>query len=298
MRVLLFGGSGQLGLEITKRAIDLNFEIVAPVINDIDIADRKSVVEFSERMHPQLVINAAAYTAVDKAETEREAAFAVNAQGAENVAWGAKACGVRLIHVSTDYVYGGTLHTPISEDTSPDPLNVYGVSKLAGDQAVTRILPNDSVVVRTSSLHGARGENFVHTMLRLMKEKERIQVVDDQTMSPTWAGWLSEVLLDIARLMHSDRPKYPILHACSGQAVTWYEFACMIQQLAQPVRSNGLAPCSIEKTTASTFPRPAQRPKYSVMSVKRLEEILQRQPLGWVDGLRAHLQEIGELAKM
>ncbi|MFM1848306.1 MAG: hypothetical protein RL417_1780 [Pseudomonadota bacterium] len=289
MRILLFGGSGQLGYEIEKRAYDLNFEIVSPVISEVNIADLDQVVFLARKFKPELILNSAAYTAVDKAEEQRVEAFQVNRDGAAHTAEAAKAVGARLIHISTDYVFAGDGDTPLSEEAPVGPKNVYGASKLAGEEAVLDILGERALVVRTSSLHGQRGENFVHTMLKLFSERSVVRVVDDQFMSPTWAGWLAEALLDLAKL-----GAHGIFHASCAGAISWYDFAAEIQALADPHLSDGSV-CRLERTTVAEFPRPAPRPRYSVMDCSKLSKTLGRRPISWREGLQAHLRDIQRL---
>ena len=284
MKILLFGGSGQLGYEIMLRCRDLNFEVLSPVQSEVDITEKEQVVRLAEVSKPSILLNCAAYTAVDKAEEEPEAAFRINKDGARNVALAAKACGARLIHISTDYVYEGSGRTPIVETAPTGPLNVYGESKLAGEREVFDCLGRRALVVRTSSLHGQRGQNFVHTMLKLFREREAVQVVDDQFMSPTWAGWLAETLLDLCRIECDG-----VLHACGSGVCSWHEFASAIYQDSSAVLGKSVR---VERTTAAAFPRPARRPTYSAMSTTKLSGLLGRAPISWREGLRRHLAEI------
>lgn len=289
MRILLFGGSGQLGYEIQKRAYDLNFEMVSPVISEVDIADLEQVTFLARKFKPELIVNSAAYTAVDKAEEEQAKAYRVNRDGAAHAAEAAKLVGARLIHVSTDYVFPGDGNVPLSEDSPVGPKNVYGASKLAGEEAVVSILGERALVVRTSSLHGQRGENFVHTMLKLFAERNVVRVVDDQFMSPTWAGWLAEAMLDLAKLGVGG-----VFHASCAGAISWYDFAAEILALAEPRLADGTV-CRLERTSVADFPRPAARPRYSVMDCSKLSKALGRRPLAWREGLRAHLRDINRL---
>lgn len=289
MRILLFGGSGQLGYEIQQRAYDLNFELVSPVISEVDISDVDQVVFLSRKFKPEVIVNAAAYTAVDKAEEDRVQAFAVNRDGAAHTAEAAKVVGARLVHISTDYVFPGTGDTPLTEESPIGPLNVYGASKLAGEEEVTRILGDRALILRTSSLHGQRGENFVHTMLKLFTERQAVRVVQDQIMSPTWAGWLAESILDLAKLGTGGT-----LHASCSGAVSWYDFAAEIMALAEPRLPDGSV-CRLEPTTLADFPRPAARPRFSVLDCSKLAKVLGRRPIPWREGLRAHLRDIKRL---
>lgn len=295
MKLLVFGGGGQLGYELLSRARDLRFEVLAPVMSEMDISDQSAVVKFTKSVHPAAIINAAAYTAVDKAETERDLAFAVNSTGAHNVAVAAKAVGCRLLHVSTDYVFYGDGSHPLSEIDAVNPNGVYGCSKLEGEKRIREEYPEQSVIVRTSSLHGQRGENFVHTMLKLFAERDVVKVVDDQRMSPTWAGWLAEALLDLSRIDlsgfdFSSAPGAGLLHGSAVGDVSWFEFASAIYEDAvQTVPWKA----KLERTTMAQLARPAPRPKFSVFNVSKIAKVLGRTPIGWREGLRAHLGDIG-----
>ncbi|MCB0353285.1 MAG: dTDP-4-dehydrorhamnose reductase [Bdellovibrionales bacterium] len=288
MKVLLFGGEGQLGGEIIRRAQELSFEIVSPVSSEVSITDREQLLFLAEKIQPDLVLNCAAYTAVDDAETHESLAYDVNCQGVRNCVEICKYHGARLIHISTDYVFSGYAREPLREDDSPIPLGVYGKSKLAGEEVVFSDLPNDATVVRTSSLHASRGQNFVNTMLRLFAEKSLIRVVSDQIMCPTWAGWLSEVILDLSRI-----PPVGLVHACGAGAVSWFDFACEIRSL---LREESLAEgLALEPISAADYDRPAPRPEYSVLDCQKLVSILGRPCMTWREGLIRHLAELAVL---
>lgn len=290
MKIVVFGGAGQLGHEIRSRAEDLNFEVAAPVTSEVNISEAEQVRYLMRQLKPSIVINCAAYTAVDKAEEERDAAMQINCAGAANVAEAAREIGARMIQLSTDYVFDGDFETPIGEDAPTHPISVYGETKLAGEQRVMEILGSQGLIVRTSSLHGRHGMNFVHTMLDLFAKRECVKVVADQYMSPTYAGWLAEVVLDLGRIECSG----PVHAACAG-AISWYEFAVEIEKLSRgkTARAPGFR---LERTTAAEFARPAKRPRYSVFDCSRLTKLLGRPPIPWQDGLRQHLSEIGALA--
>ena len=287
MKILLFGGAGQLGHELKKRAADLEFQVVSPVVTEVDITEREQVSKVVASSHPDVVINCAAYTAVDKAEEDVESAFLINRDGAGTVAEACAAHKTRLIHVSTDYVFDGSLGRPLKEDDTTNPLSVYGRSKLEGEQRVQSVLGGDALIVRTQSLYGARGINFVATMLKLMAERDVVKVVHDQWVSPTWAGWLAEVLLDCARLRADG-----VLHASSEGCVSWYEFAKEIHALSAQ-SFEGRKQGDIEPTTAEALNRPAKRPTYSVFDTTRLCSVLGRPTIKWRDALSAYLTEIG-----
>jgi dTDP-4-dehydrorhamnose reductase len=287
MKILLFGGSGQLGFEIIKRANDLNFEIISPVTSEMDISEEKQVRFLAKQVQPDIIFNCAAYTAVDKAEEDIERCYQINRDGARNAALAAKDVSTRLIHISTDYVFEGNKHSALSEDEETGPLNQYGKSKLAGEAEIMKFYPDKSLILRTSSLYGQKGVNFVRTMLELFRTKELVKVVNDQFMSPTWAGWLAEVMLDLSRIKASG-----IVHACCKGETNWFEFAGLILEEARgklnPKENLELAPIP-----ASDYARPAKRPAYSVMDCSKLAKLLGREPISWQEGLRFHLSEIG-----
>ena len=285
MKILLCGAAGQLGQDICAR--NKKYEIVPVDLPKIDITKEDSVAAVFDEVLPDVVINAAAYTAVDKAEEEKEKAYLVNETGAANLARAAKKCGARFLHVSTDYVFGNGFSEPIKEDAPTGPLNVYGASKLAGEKAVLDIYPEGSLILRTASLHGKYGPNFVHTMLRLFKERESISVVSDQVMSPTWAGWLAETLLEMA-----DRKDcLGIVHATSGEAVSWYDFTCAI---LDEVKGTLERIPEVKPILAKDYPRAATRANYSVLCADKLRSFGVN-VIGWRTGLRGHLNSLGVL---
>jgi dTDP-4-dehydrorhamnose reductase len=292
MKILLFGGSGQLGFELKKRAADLNFSLVSPVTKEVDITEGAQVKRLVESLRPDIVINSAAYTAVDKAEEEVNLAFAVNAEGARCVAEACAQSKVRLIHISTDYVFDGLLGRPLREDDPVNPVSVYGRSKLKGEEFVTEIAGELGLIVRTQALYGQKGVNFVQTMLRLFAEREELKIVADQFVSPTWAGWLAEAVLDLARIS-----AHGTLHASCSGVVSWYDFAAEIHRLAAPSFEapsfEGKPMARLEKTTAAELNRPAQRPVFSAFDISKITQILRRAPLSWEEALQRFLVEIG-----
>ena len=291
MKLLVFGGAGQVGKEVLLRLPDTTV-VRSPTYEELDITDEQLVYDYVRAYEPTHILNLAAYTQVDKAEEEVERAAQVNGYAAGFIAKAAHVVQARLVHVSTDYVFPGTGSSPLEEDQPVDPVNEYGRSKLLGEQQVIREAPEKSLVVRTSSVHGAHGPNFVDTMLALFLKKDRLSVVDDQIMSPTWAGWLGETLLALCA-----RQETGIVHACSGAAITWYQFAEKIQELATAV-DTAYGNVELVPVPATEFPRPAARPAYSVMSVARLESMLGGSVCTWGDGLRAHLMDKGLLPKL
>lgn len=290
MTILLFGGSGQLGTEVQVRAGLRQEEVVAPHDSLLDITAPNEVLRWVAQVRPTVIINCAAYTNVDKAEEERELAFAVNAQAAEYIARAAAQYKARLVHVSTDYVFPGTEGRPLTETDSVGPINVYGESKLAGELAVQEAAGSRSVIVRTSSLHGRAGRNFVHTMIKLLTSREELSIVADQVMAPTWAGWLAETLLELA-----NRSEVGVVHAAGGGSISWFEFTEAIKaELAAAWPKLSLA--ELQAVTTDEFPRPAKRPAHSVLDCGKLEGWLGAAVLPWREGLRAHLNGAGVLS--
>jgi dTDP-4-dehydrorhamnose reductase len=288
MRILLFGGGGQLGYEIKKRSQALNFEIVAPVYQEVDIANRSQVSFLAVSKKPEVIINCAAYTDVEKAEDHFEAALEVNAKGSGHIAQAARQIDAFLIHVSTDYVFNGKKGLPYTEQDSTDPVNAYGRSKLEGEKEVLSLWEEGSLILRTSSLHSSKGKNFPNTMLNLFKVRDEVSVVSDQIMSPTWAGWLAEVILDLARLRATG-----VYHAASRGAISWYDFAREIYELSASSKSKHV---EIKAVRANEFQTRAIRPAYSVLDTKALEKLLGRDIPSWQEGLKAHLSELGYLS--
>ncbi len=287
MKILLFGGSGQLGYELKKRASDLAFDLVSPVTAELDITDREQVKFLVGSINPEVVINSAAYTAVDKAEEEVDRAFAVNRDGARNIAEACEIAKCRLIHISTDYVFDGMLGRPMREDDPVNAVSVYGSSKLEGEQAVRSILGEQALIARTQALYGQKGLNFVSTMLKLFPERDALKIVSDQFVSPTWAGWLAESLLDFARINCGG-----VVHASCSGAVSWFDFASEIMKLAGP-HFAGTKLARLEQTTAEDLNRPARRPVYSAFDTSKITAMLGRSPIPWQEGLRKFLGEIG-----
>ena len=262
-RLLVTGACGQLGTEVVAAATAAGLTYAAHGSRELDITDvdavTATVADFGraadEAGQSAVLINAAAYTAVDAAESDRDAAYAVNATGPQNLARACAACGVRLIHVSTDYVFPGDGRRPYEIDDPTGPRSVYGASKLAGEQAVLASLAG-AQVVRTAWVWGTTGANFVKTMAALAASRPTVDVVDDQRGSPTYAADLAAGLLELAG---SDVPG-GVLHATNAGETTWYEFARAI------FAELGEDPARVHPTTSDKFPRPAPRPAYSVLS--------------------------------
>jgi len=277
VRILITGASGQLGRELSQQLRGGAHEVIAVGRAECDIRDPAAADVAVATYQPDAVVNCAAWTAVDAAETNREAVYAVNAAGAANLATACRRNGTLLCHMSTDFVFDGAREMPIDESVEPHPINVYGASKLEGENAVREMLPHSHLIVRTSWLYGQRGPNFVLTMLRLARERGRLRVVDDQTGSPTWTGDLAPAIL---RLLESDAQG--TFHLSNSGATTWRGFAVAIMQ-------DAALDVPVDAITSAEYPTPARRPPYSVLDNRRWRERGSAPLPQWRDGLRAYL---------
>ncbi|MDT0260339.1 dTDP-4-dehydrorhamnose reductase [Jatrophihabitans lederbergiae] len=258
-RWLIAGAGGQLGSDLARVLRDQGVpdsHVLAASSSQLDITSSRSIAAAFTDFDPTVVLNAAAYTAVDKAETDEERAFAVNASGPALLAAAANRTGARLVQVSTDYVFSGDAREPYRVDAPTDPRSAYGRTKLAGELAVRELAPDLSYVVRTAWVYGASGANFVKTMVRLESAHETVQVVDDQRGSPTWSADLARGLVELARSGAA-----PGTYHCTGSGdTTWHGFTrAIFEEL-------GADPARVLPTTSDKFPRPAPRPAYSVLS--------------------------------
>ncbi|MFC5355640.1 dTDP-4-dehydrorhamnose reductase [Azospirillum himalayense] len=274
VRLLLTGADGQLGWEVARRAAPAGIACRSTGRATLDITDRDAVRRLVREAAPSVVVNAAAYTAVDKAEADADAAYAVNRDGPAHLAEACADAGVPLIHVSTDYVFDGSKPTPYREDDPVAPLGVYGASKLAGEEAVRRLCPRH-VILRTAWVYGVHGHNFVKTMLRLGRERDRLRVVDDQRGCPTFAGDLADTLLALAERLDVTAGAMPAegfgtFHATGQGATSWCGFARRIFELAAPHLAK--VP-HVEAITTADFPTPARRPANSVLDCGRLARV-------------------------
>jgi dTDP-4-dehydrorhamnose reductase len=285
MKVLITGSGGQVGRALTAHAPSAA-EILACSHSDLDIGDSAAVLAAVRRHAPDVIINAAAHTAVDRAESEPELAARINTEGARNLALAAREQGVRLLHISTDFVFDGTQSTPYRPDALTNPLSVYGRTKRAGEEAVLALLPERSVVLRTAWVYAAQGRNFVRTMLRLLAEKGAVRVVADQVGTPTDAGSIAHILWKIAAASGLTG----IHHFTDAGVASWYDFAVAIAEEAGRI---GLLSGNLSVTpiTTAEYPTPARRPHYSVLDRSSLAE-LGIAPVHWRVRLRGVLGEI------
>lgn len=261
-RWLVTGAAGQLGTDVTALLkADPAAQVTALTRAELDITDAAAVLAAVDGH--DIVVNTAAWTDVDGAETHEAQATAINGGGVSSLASACAAAGARLITVSTDYVFDGKGTAPYAEYAATDPINAYGRSKLVGEQAVLAVLPETGYVVRTAWLYGAHGANFVRTMLRLAGERETLEVVDDQLGQPTWTGALAGQLIALGQAAAAPAGIY---HGTASGQTTWFGLARAVFEEA------GLDPERVRPTTSDKFVRPAERPKYSVLGHERWAE--------------------------
>jgi dTDP-4-dehydrorhamnose reductase len=276
MRWLVTGGGGQLG---THAAALLGNRAVVLSRPDLDITDPGAVERVIAEHRPDVVLNAAAYTAVDAAETDEPGAALVNETGPRLLAEALARHGGRLIHVSTDYVFAGDATRPYEPDDPTGPRTAYGRTKLAGERAVRAALPDRSHVVRTAWVYGGPSANFVDTMLRLERERDTVDVVADQTGSPTWVRDVAAALIELG----DAAPPAGVLHYANGGQASWFELARAVFRLA------GADPDRVHPTTSAAFVRPAPRPAWSVLSARSWTAAGLSAPRPWPEALAAAL---------
>jgi dTDP-4-dehydrorhamnose reductase len=289
MKVLITGAGGQVGWEL-QQTVSTDIEITALHRVELDIADQAAVMSVIKELQPNLVINAAAYTAVDKAEEEVDRAYKVNVDGAANIARAVEDCSARLIHISTDFVFDGTGTKPYLPGDEPKPSGVYGASKLQGERAVMAETSGRAVILRTAWVYSVHGSNFVKTMLRLMAEREELGVVDDQVGTPTWAKELAKTIWLIA----GKTDMQGTYHWTDDGKASWYDFALAIQEEAYGL---GLLQKTIPIKPIKTeeYPTPARRPAYSVLDKASTLEALDCKAPHWRESLIKMLTELKEL---
>jgi dTDP-4-dehydrorhamnose reductase len=286
MKVIITGAGGQLGRALLKSAPE-HAEVTGLLRSQLDIGDAQAVTDALQALRPDLVINAGAYTAVDKAESEPAAAERANTVGPHNLATAAHVTGARLLHVSTDFVFDGLASKPYRPDAPTNPQNTYGRTKRGGEEAVLRTLPERSVVLRTAWVYAADGSNFVRTMLRLMTSKGHVRVVADQVGTPTAAHSLAEAIWALAA-----RPDvHGTYHWTDAGVASWYDFAVAI---AEESVALGLVPADVRVDPIATeeYPTPASRPAYSVLDKRSLLQTVSVPARHWRVNLRTVLREI------
>jgi len=287
MRILLTGQMGQLGWEL-ERALATLGEVVACDVDTMDLADAGQVTRRVRDVAPDLIVHPGAYTAVDRAENEEELAFAVNGTAPGVLAEEAKRLGAALIHYSTDYVFDGTKVEPYVEQDRPHPLSVYGRSKLAGEQAVAAS-GCPCLILRTSWIFGARGQNFARTMLRLARERDELRVVDDQIGAPTWCRLLAEATAQIVAQGGCDvagylRERGGLYHCTAAGSTSWHGFARLVLEVDPRREEQRLQ--RLEAISTMEYPTPAVRPANSVLANDKLRETFGLALPDWQVGVR------------
>jgi dTDP-4-dehydrorhamnose reductase len=287
-KILVTGANGQVGGELRQTLAALG-EVVALDRTTWDLANPDSIRQIVQTVQPNLIVNAAAYTAVDKAESEAELAILVNGEAAARLAAAAQEVAAGLVHISTDYVFDGTQSRPYLETAATSPIGVYGKTKLAGEEAVRANCTNH-MIIRTAWVYGVQGKgNFVKTMLRLGAQRDEVRVVTDQIGAPTWA---KDLALAIAQLAPKLTPETAgTYHYTNSGVCSWYDFAIAIfeeaRELGVPLKIQRVVPISTEE-----YPTPAQRPPFSVLSLQKTTALLGAVPPYWRASLRKMLVEL------
>lgn len=297
--ILVTGANGQLGKELKELCSSYpGFEFVFLSKEDFPIHYFDLARNYFNTVEPAYCINCAAYTAVDKAEEEKELAYQVNGEAVGVLAAICKEHGTRFVHISTDYVFDGTATIPYEEDFPPNPLNVYGSSKLEGERQA-RQFNEDSIIIRSSWLYSPYGNNFVKTMIRLMNEKNEISVVNDQIGSPTYAGDLAEIIMKIISGLHGGntvalnkeegKKLSGIFHFSNDGVISWYEFALAIKEITG-------SSCIVQPVASSDYPVKAIRPAFSVMDKTKIQETFGIKLKDWKESLKKCIEKITMLA--
>lgn len=303
-RILLIGQDGQVGQELQKTLVPLG-EVIGVGRQQLDLAQPELIQQVIAEAAPNLIVNAAAYTAVDKAESEPDLAYAINAIAPKQMAESAQRLGVPLIHISTDYVFDGSQSTPYTETDATNPLGIYGKSKLAGEAEIQQVHERHPdlqfIILRTAWVYGARGKgNFVKTMLRLGAEREELRVVADQVGTPTWAAEIARAITALSKQFLTPPTDTTsttsanlsgIYHFTNSGITSWYDFAVAIfeeaKSLGVPLKLQRVIPI-----TTAEYPTPTQRPAYSALANQKIQTILQSPAPQWRQGLRQMLSEL------
>ncbi len=289
--ILVTGSNGQVGSEIKALHGDYPYNFFFTDRSSLDITDAIAVEKFIEANNINAIINCAAYTAVDKAESDEANADAINHLAVKNFALtckvpsGCKQKNIKLIHISTDYVFDGKNYKPYTEDDTTEPNGVYGKTKLDGEKALLHVSPANSIIIRTSWVYSSFGANFVKTMLRLGREKEQLGVIYDQVGTPTYARDLARAILDI--LPNIQNEKTEIYHYSNEGVLSWYDFAKEIMRMAK-------LDCQINPIETKEYPTPATRPHYSLLNKSKIKQEFGITIPYWKDSLDACLKSMGE----
>jgi len=286
-KILVTGGNGQLGKELREfSSLHTGLEFVFLSREELPIHQFELVRNYFNTLKPVYCINCAAYTAVDKAETEKDLAFQINGEAVGVLAAVCKEHNTKLIHISTDYVFNGETTYPYTENFPTDPINVYGASKLEGENQAIQLNP-ESIIIRTSWVYSSFGKNFVKTMMQLMSEKDQIKVIKDQLGSPTNAADLAETIFNIIGLCHLQIYDWnPGIYNFSNEGIiSWYDFATAIKEITN-------SPCDVKPISTKEYPTPAKRPAYSVLDKAKIQKTYGIKLKNWKDSLRTCISNI------
>ena len=285
LNILVTGSNGQLGSEIKKLSVEYQNNYFFTDKDELDITNEEAIKAFIETNHINTMINCAAYTAVDQAEEDEVNAELINHLAVKYLAQISKEKNIKLIHISTDYVFDGTNHKPYSENDSTNPNGVYGRTKLDGERAMQEINPENSIIIRTSWVYSSYGANFVKTMLRLAKERDTLGVIFDQVGTPTYAGDLAKTILEIIPKIENN--KVEIYNYSNEGVLSWYDFAKEIMKMAK-------LDCTINPIETKEYPTPATRPHYSLLNKSKIKEHFDIAIPYWKDSLERCLHIIEE----
>ncbi|MCT7462702.1 dTDP-4-dehydrorhamnose reductase [Aliarcobacter cryaerophilus] len=283
--ILVTGSNGQLGSEIKELSSNYNYNFFFTTRDDIDITSKDSIKEFSKTNSINVIINCAAYTAVDKAQSDIENADLVNRKAVKKLSIVAKELNIKLIHISTDYVFDGKNFKPYVEEFQTNPQSIYGKTKLDGENEIRDINPLNSIIIRTSWVYSYYGNNFVKTMLRLGKEKEELGVIFDQVGTPTYAKDLAITILDI--IPQIENSKVEIYNYSNEGVLSWYDFAKEIMKMAK-------LNCKINPIETYQYPTPAKRPHFSLLNKSKIKSKFNLEIPYWKDGLDDCLKRLCE----
>ena len=285
MKILVTGANGQLGRETVLMLQKAGQEVIATTRQELDFSSPENITSIIANHQANWVINCAAYTQVDKAESDQKLAFVVNRDAAKAIAEGVKLYGGKLLHVSTDYVFDGRQSQAYKEDDATQPLGVYGQSKFEGEQAIREVLP-EAIILRTAWVYGIHGHNFVKTILRLAAEREVLSVVDDQIGTPSWTADIAQAMLTLIQ-----KDITGTCHFTNEGVASWYDFAVAIlefgKNLGYPVKTQKIIPIP-----SSQYPTPAPRPAFTVLSKEKIRKLLGYDIPHWQASLKTMLEEL------
>lgn len=283
-KILVTGANGQVGSELRALATQYSaYEISFLHRSDLDLSETHKVEAYFEKNHFDVVINCAAYTAVDKAELEEDMAHKINYRAVEVMASAAKRDGFSLIHISTDYVFDGSHYKPYSESEPTNPQGAYGASKLYGEDSIMMKAPKNSLIIRTAWVYSTYGKNFVKTMLRLSKERDTLGVIFDQIGTPTYARDLAKLILDIIPQIENETPE--VYHYSNEGVSSWYDFAKAIFEIKN-------ISCKVNSIETSEYPTPARRPYYGVLNKTKIKQAFKIEIPHWRESLKDALKEM------